>query len=70
MPLDLAIRTSTLGAAEGIGIDDMVGSIEVGKKADLIVIDKNLFDIEEMEIGDSNVQLTMMNGRIRHRDGI
>ena len=36
-----AIRANTHGAVYGIGVEDKIGSIEVGKLADLIVLDKN-----------------------------
>ena len=65
-----AIRAHTLTPAYMIGTDDRVGSIEEGKLADLIILEKNLFDIDLYEIGGTAVQLTMMNGRITHRDGI
>ena len=51
-------------------MDDIVGSIEVGKRADLVVLDKNLFDVEPQDIADTAVNLTMMNGNVTHRDGI
>ena len=54
----------------GIGADEWIGSIEVGKKADLIVLENNLFDIDLHEISKTKVQLTMMNGVIRHREGL
>jgi predicted amidohydrolase YtcJ len=65
-----AIRANTYGAAYGIGVEDKIGSLEVGKKADLIVIDQNLFDIDPHEIHNAKVELTMMDGIVRHRDGI
>jgi predicted amidohydrolase YtcJ len=70
VPLDLAIRANTLGAAWGMGVDDWIGSIEVGKKADLIVLDQNLFEIDPHPISQTTVELTMMNGIIQHRNGI
>ena len=70
LPLDVAIKAYTLSAAYTIGMDDLVGSIEVGKRADLVVLEKNLFDIDLYDIGDTAVQLTMMNGKVTHRDGI
>lgn len=69
VPLDLAIRASTLGAAYALGRDDEIGSIEVGKKADLVVLGENLFDIDVYDISETPVMLTMMNGVVRHREG-
>ena len=43
------IRSSTSLNANGIGVGDYVGSVEVGKDADLIVVDKNpLEDIKAL----------------------
>ena len=38
------------------------GSIEAGKLADLIVLDKNLFDIPASEISEARVLLTLFEG--------
>ena len=45
-------------------MEDESGSIEVGKCADLIVIDRNLFKIPETEISEANVVLTMLDGEM------
>ena len=47
-------------------LEDKTGSIEVGKRADLIVLDRNLFDIPLTEINEARVLLTMMDGKIVH----
>jgi predicted amidohydrolase YtcJ len=39
------------------------GSIEVGKRADLIVIDRNLFEIPVTEINEARVLLTLLDGK-------
>ena len=51
-----------------MGMADEIGSLEVGKKADLIVLDKNLFDIEPHTINDVKVLYTVMNGRLMYED--
>jgi len=65
-----AIRANTYGAAYGTGVEDQIGSLEVGKKADLIVLDQNLFEIDPHDIHKAKVLLTIMDGKVRHRDGI
>src|SRR5262249_34534776 len=40
------------------------GSIEVGKQADIVVIDRNLFDVPPDQIGDTKVLLTILNGKV------
>lgn len=41
---DRALRAITLDAARVLGVDDRIGSIEVGKDADLVVADRHPFD--------------------------
>jgi predicted amidohydrolase YtcJ len=60
-----AIYANTLGAAYQIRLDQKVGSLEVGKLADLVVLDKNILEIDPHEIHSARVDLTMMNGQIR-----
>jgi cytosine/adenosine deaminase-related metal-dependent hydrolase len=36
------LRLGTLGGAEALGLDDVIGSLELGKDADLIVVDPEL----------------------------
>jgi len=65
-----AVRANTYGAAYGIGVEDRIGSLEVGKLADLIVLDQNLFDIDPHDIYKTSVLLTLMDGKVRYRDGL
>jgi hypothetical protein len=44
------------------------GSIEVGKLADIVVLEENLFNIEPKEISDATVLLTLFGGRVVHGD--
>ena len=60
--LATAIKAATLGAAYGNFLDQETGSIEVGKLADLIVIDRNLFDIPARDISEASVMLTLFEG--------
>ena len=39
IPATTVLRMATMGSATALGIDDLVGSIEVGKKADLVRLD-------------------------------
>jgi len=62
--LATAIRAATLGSAYGNFLNEETGSIEVGKLADLIVIDKNLFDLPANDISEARVLLTLFGGEI------
>ena len=61
-----AVEAYTMGGARMLGIDDQVGSIEVGKKADLILLDQNLFEIDPEAIPRTKVLATMFDGEIVH----
>ncbi len=62
--LDLAtlIEAYTLGGAYVMHQEDETGSIEVGKAADLVVLEKNLFEIPAQEISEVRVLETFVNG--------
>lgn len=64
------IRGYTLNGAYQLRKENEIGSIKVGKLADLIVLEKNLFDVAPHDIGNVKVQLTMLNGQVTHRDGV
>ncbi len=70
LSVEEAIRAHTLGQAYGLGVEDQLGSIEVGKTADLVVLEESLFDVDMHDIGETAVHLTMMNGKVTHREGI
>ncbi len=70
LTVEEAIRANTYGAAYGIGVEDQIGSLEVGKLADLIILDQNLFEIDPHDIYKAEVLLTMMDGVVRHRESI
>jgi len=63
-----AISAFTINAAFVNFQDDTTGSIEVGKLADLIVVDRNLFSIDLQEISEASVELTLFGGRVVHGD--
>ena len=63
--VDLAsmIAAYTINGAYQMKLDDLQGSIEVGKRADLIVLDRNLFEIPASEISDATIIATIFDGR-------
>jgi predicted amidohydrolase YtcJ len=66
LTVEQAVHANTMGAAYQLRLDDRVGSLEVGKRADLIVLDRNILQIDPHDIHRAEVTMTMMDGRIRH----
>ncbi len=63
--LDLAttLEIYTINGARVMQLGDVTGSVEVGKSADLIVLERNLFDIPADEIADTKVLTTYFEGQ-------
>lgn len=61
--LEQAVRAYTIDAAYVNRMDDTIGSITVGKQADLVVLDRDIFEIPVTEIGKTKVLLTLLGGR-------
>ena len=66
MTLADAIESYTRQAAFVSFIEDRTGSIEVGKLADLVVLDRNLFELPPDRISDARVVATLFAGRVVH----
>ncbi len=60
--LETMLDAYTIAGARLVGADAESGSIEVGKSADLVVLDRDLFAIEAAEISDAEVMLTLFEG--------
>jgi predicted amidohydrolase YtcJ len=46
-----------------LGEEENLGSIAAGKHADMIVLDQNLFEVADDEIGDTQILRTILNGK-------
>jgi predicted amidohydrolase YtcJ len=64
IPLADALAIFTRNGASALRMEKESGSIEVGKSADLIVLDRNLFEIPPEEISDTRVLETVFEGRV------
>lgn len=64
------IKAYTINSAYVMRQEDKAGSIEVGKFADLIVINQNLFEIATDQIGQTKVLLTLLSGKEVYRNPI
>jgi predicted amidohydrolase YtcJ len=62
LDLETSISAFTMGSAYVNHLDELTGSIEVGKEADLVVLDRNLFDHPVDEIHAARVHATYVSG--------
>jgi predicted amidohydrolase YtcJ len=63
-----AIESYTINSAYASHLDDRSGSLVVGKSADLVVLDRDLFKIPANEIAKTQVLLTLFAGEAVHGD--
>lgn len=64
LDVESLVRGFTIDAAYQMHMEDEIGSIEVGKKADLVILDQNIFEIDAYDIHKTEVVMTMMDGNI------
>jgi predicted amidohydrolase YtcJ len=59
-----AVRAYTMGSAFAEFAEDFKGSISVGKLADLVILDRDVFAIDPSQIDEARVSLTMVDGKV------
>ncbi len=64
-----ALRSYTIWAARTIFLEDRIGSIEVGKEADLAVWDRNPYEVPTAALKDMRCELTLVRGKVVYRAG-
>ena len=62
--IEEAVRAYTVNGAWGEFAEATKGTIETGKLADLVVLDRDIFNVPPEEIGQARVRLTIFDGRI------
>ena len=63
-----ALKSYTRWAARQVFLESKIGSLEIGKYADLVVRDRNLLDVPTEELKEMSALLTLMNGEVVHGD--
>lgn len=64
--LEQAIAITTIEGAWVLGVEEEFGSLEVGKFADMIVLDQNLFEIDPHDIYGTQVLFTIVGGEVAY----
>ena len=64
IPLETAIDAYTINAAYAMKQDKTTGSLETGKRADLVVLDRDILTIDPGTIEDTKVLATYLDGRL------
>ncbi|MEK4029174.1 amidohydrolase [Pseudobacillus sp. FSL P4-0506] len=59
-----ALKAYTAGPAYGSFREGELGTLEAGKLADIVVLEKNLFDLPAEDIPDTKVQVTIVDGKV------
>jgi predicted amidohydrolase YtcJ len=62
--LEEAIEIYTIHGARAMKMEDRIGSIEAGKSADLIVLERNIFEIPIDEVADTQIRQTYFEGKL------
>jgi predicted amidohydrolase YtcJ len=59
-----ALRAATVNAAYTLNLDKEAGSLEVGKLADMIILDRNVYTIDAEQIANTKVLQTIVGGKV------
>lgn len=64
IPVEELLKGYTINNAEVLGIEDITGSITAGKKANLLLLDRDILNIDPMKIAETNIEMVMFEGKV------
>jgi predicted amidohydrolase YtcJ len=67
MSREQALRSYTIDAAYGAFEEDTKGSIEVGKYADIVILDTDLLKCNDLDIPKTEVLYTLVGGEVKYK---
>jgi predicted amidohydrolase YtcJ len=62
-----ALRSYTIWNARQLFLEDKIGSLEIGKAADIVVWDRDLYGVPSVAIKDLKCMLTIFDGKVVYR---
>jgi 5-methylthioadenosine/S-adenosylhomocysteine deaminase len=66
LPAHAALHMATLGSAKALGLDDQIGSLEIGKAADIIAVDMSTIETQPLFHPISQLVYTNSGSRVSH----
>lgn len=66
LPAHAALHMATLGSAKALGLDDQIGSLEIGKAADIIAVDMSNIETQPLFHPLSQLVYTNSGSRVSH----
>ena len=69
LTVEEAVRAATAGAAASFFAEDRLGTLEIGKLADVAVLDRDLFATSNETLSEVQVELTVVGGAIAYDTG-
>lgn len=70
LTVEQAVFAYTLGSATALGLKDRIGSLEPGKSANLVILDRDIFSIPSNQIAQTKVIETIFEGRSVYQMGM
>lgn len=67
LDLNTMIEGYTINAAYQLNLENEIGSIEVGKQADFVTLNQNLFEVDPADIHKVKVKSTILNGEVTYK---
>jgi predicted amidohydrolase YtcJ len=69
LTLEEALRAHTAGSARAAFADDRLGILKPGMRADVTVVDRDLFAAQPREVLDAEVLMTIVDGEVVYEKG-
>jgi 5-methylthioadenosine/S-adenosylhomocysteine deaminase len=66
IPAQQALRMATINGAKALGLDDTIGSLEVGKAADIVAIDMGVLETQPLYHVISQLVYSTSRNQVRH----